>query len=383
MPEPLPDWPAGTTCGAMRAFKYHLIAMNIEAPGGPLGTQLLWSDAADPGDVPSSWTPTPENEAGSTTLAATPGAIVDGHPLRDNFVICKQHSTYLMQYVAGEFVFLFRKALVTSGALARNCMAEVLGNLLVMTDGDIVLFDGRDATSIVQNRLKRWIFNIIDGDNFGRSFVVAHPAQSEVWVCFPETGNTHPNLAAVWDRNRDAWGVRELYPQTTYIASGILPDAGVDQAWDADGQAWDLDDSLWKSSAFNPTHDGLVSGDEPGTALIEVDAGLTHWDGTDVTGAIAKESMLLDDTGARKLITAVWPRIDVPVPTVFEVRVGVQNHYTAPISWSPIILFDPDVDERVDVLLTGRYLSVSFLSRSTARWRLDGFSVEVTGAGAF
>ena len=79
----------------------------------------------------------------------------------------------------------------------------------------------------------------------------------------------------------------------------------------------------------------------------------------------------------------MWPRIDVPVPTVFEVRVGVQNHYTAPISWSPIILFDPDVDERVDVLLTGRYLSVSFLSRSTARWRLDGFSVEVTGAGAF
>jgi len=379
----LPDWPANTTCHAMRAFKYHLIAMNITTGAGQLGTQLLWSSAADPGNVPSSWTPAPDNEAGSNILAATPGDIVDGHALRDTFIVCKQHSTYSMQYVGGAFVYLFRKTLVTSGVLSRNCMAEVLGNLLILTDGDVVLFDGQDTRSLLQDRLKRWLFSIIDGTNFQNSFVVANPAQSEVWVCFPETGNEHPNIAAVWDSNTDSWGVRSLYPETTYIGRGIIPDTGLDPTWDGDGEVWDLDDTRWNQSTFNPTDDGLISADEPNTQLLALDSGLTHWDGSPVEGSIGKDSMSLSDIGARKLVTAVWPAVDAPQPLVLTVRVGVQDRFSDPVRWLPDQDFDPAIDEKVDILASGRYISVHFSSRSNTRWRLSGFGVQVAPAGEF
>lgn len=381
--EPLPGFPALTTAGAIRAFKFHLIAMNITTSTGQLGTQLLWSASADPGNVPATWIPAPENDAGDNILAATPGDIVDGHALRDTFVIFKQHSAYLMQYVGGQFVFLFRKALVTSGVLSRNCIAEVLGNLLVLTDGDVVLFDGQDTRSLLQDRLKRWMFSIIDGTTFETSFVVANPSESEVWVCFPETGNAHPNVAAVWDRNTDSWGVRSLFPETTYIGRGIIPDTNVDPTWDGDGQNWDLDDSRWNQSTFNPTDDGLISADEPGTALIEIDAGLVHSDGTSVEGLIGKDSMLLDELSQRKLVTAVIPRIVAAQPVVLTVRVGVQETYADSIAWTPEQEFDPAANRRIDVLVTGRYLSVRFSSRSDAIWRLEGFSIQVAPAGVF
>ena len=379
----LPGWPASTSCAALRAFKYHLIAMNITAPGGAFDTQLLWSNSADPGLVPTEWAATPENDAGETIIAATPGALVDGLALRDQFVICKQHSTYLMQYIGGNFVFLFRKALVTSGALATNCMTEVLGRLLILTDGDVVLFDGQETHSLLENRFKRALFRGLDGDTYRTSFVVSHPTQSEVWVCVPETGSPHPNIAAVWDRNTDSWGIRSLFPETTYIGRGIIPDTGVDPTWDGDAQAWDLDDTRWNQSTFNPTDDGLLQGDEPGLQLIQVDEGLTHHDGSDIEGRIGKDSMPFDDLHSRKICTALWPYVIADQAVELTVRVGFQDRYSDPIRWLPEQTFNPATDERVPLIGTGRYISVHFSSRSATRWRLSGFALQVGPAGKF
>jgi hypothetical protein len=381
--QPLPGWPTLTSCAAMRAFKYHLIAMNMTEDSENFGTKLRWSSAADPGAVPATWEPLPENEAGSNILAATPGDIVDGHPLRDTFMVFKQHSAYLMQYVGGNFVFLFRKALVTTGMLASNCAAEVVGNLLVLADGDVILFDGQQTHSLLQDRLKRWLFNRIDGDNYQRSFVAANPVQGEVWVCFPETGSTHPNMALVWDSNTDSWGVRPLVPETAHIGRGIVPDVGVDPTWDGDGQAWNLDDTRWNQSTFNPTSDGLIAAIESADALDELDDSLTHADGSSIEGVIGKDSMPLDELGQRKLVTGVIPAVEASQPVILQVRVGVQEQYADDVAWGPEQDFDPSTQRQVDVLMTGRYISVRFSSRSDTRWRLAGFSVQVGDAGVF
>ncbi len=377
----LPGWIAGSTALSLRAFKTYLIAMNITQAGFNGGTTVRWSDSADPGSIPTEWAPTPDNEAGDAQLSATPGNIVDGAPLRDTFVIYKQHATYLMQFVGGQFVFLFRKQLVTSGMLSRNCVAEFLGRHVVLTDGDVILFDGQNAHSLLQDRMKRWLFSQISGATFESCYVQAYATQSEVWICFPETGETVPNIALVWDTNTDSWGVRDLYPATTYVGRGIVPDTAAIIDWDGDSQAWDLDSTAWNQSAFNPTHDGLIAADEAGLQLIHLDEGDLRFDGTPVEGFIGKESMIIDKAGNEKLITAVWPKIEAGSPVVLQVRVGVQQTYGQPIQWGTVQEYDPQVDTKVDVLAVGRLISVQFGSTSSARWRLKGFAVEVAEAG--
>ncbi len=75
---PLPGWPAGTVCKAIRAFRFYLFAFDITGPGGALSNQLLWSDSAEPGTVPQSWAPAIDNDAGFVELSATQGPIIDG-----------------------------------------------------------------------------------------------------------------------------------------------------------------------------------------------------------------------------------------------------------------------------------------------------------------
>jgi len=273
--------------------------------------------------------------------------------------------------------------LVTSGVLSRNCIAEVRGNLLALTDGDVVIFDGQEVRSLLQDRMKRWLFAQIDTTNFRNAYVLANPAQSEVWVCFPETGATYPNLALVWDTNTDSWGVRPLTPEAAHIGRGIIPDTNVDPTWDGDAQSWDLDGSRWNQSTFNPTNDGLVGADLDGAELLELDAGLLHADGTDVEGAIGKDSMSLSDAGTRKLITALWPAVEAAQPLALTVRVGVQDRFSDPIAWLPAQTFNPATDEKVDVLASGRYISVHFSSRSATRWRLSGFALQLAPAGEY
>lgn len=379
----LPGWIAGSTAHSLRAFKTYLIAMNITEAGLNGGTVLRWSDSADPGAIPTEWTPAPDNEAGDNQLSATAGDIVDGLALRDTFVVYKQHSIYLMQFVGGQFIFLFRKQLVTTGMLSRNCVAEFLGRHVVLTDGDVILFDGQNAHSILQDRMKRWLFNQISGDNFESCFVQAYGSQSEIWICFPETGEVDPNLALVWDTNTDSWGIRDLFPATTYIGRGIIPDVGANISWDGDSEAWDLDSTLWNQSAFNPTHDGLLSADGPGSKLIHVDAGDQHWDGSPVGGFAEKASMLVDKLGDQKLIIAIWPKIEATAPMEMNVRVGVQQFEGEGISWGAEKIYNPETDFKVDVLAVGRLISVQFASISPTRWRLKGFAIEVAEAGLF
>ena len=46
----------------MRPFKYHLIGLGVTDDAGTFFDQVHWSDAADPGQIPSTWVPGPDNE---------------------------------------------------------------------------------------------------------------------------------------------------------------------------------------------------------------------------------------------------------------------------------------------------------------------------------
>ncbi len=375
----LTGWPASTTCKAMRAFKFHLFAMDISKAAGEFPMQVLWSSAAAPGTIPSSWTPAATNEAGDAELSQTPGRVIDGLALRSSFMFYKQHSAYIADYVGGNNIFNFRRAFITSGVLTRNCIAEYRGRHFVVTDGDIILTDGSVTESLADNRMRKFLFNQLDQTNFEATFVVPFPKQNEIWVCFPSAGATFCDLALVWDGVANAWGVREI-PDISHAAVGIVSDLTVSEFWDDDSEAWDLDLTTWNQQNFSNADDRLVLA-EPDDAtptdsqFLQVDSS-QQFDGVNIAACIGKYSMSFDEPNRVKFLRRVIPHIEAVDGTEVKIRAGSQMVNSDAISWSNEVTFTVGTDAHVDTFAQGKYLSFEFRSDGLEVWTMTGFDVE-------
>src|SRR5262245_21702971 len=182
----LPGWPAGSTCKSIATFKYHIFALDIDESAGHFQDKVMWSDAAEPGTVPATWTPGPDNEAGSAELSDTRGPTQCAHALRGSLLIYKRAAMYAADYIEGQ-TYVFRTLFTNSGALTRHSVCDVNGQHFVVTDGDIILTDGTNRTSVGQARMREYLFSQLDSTNYENLFVGFHRAKNEAYVCFPES----------------------------------------------------------------------------------------------------------------------------------------------------------------------------------------------------
>lgn len=379
--EPLPGWPAGTKCKALRAFKYNLVALNVTDANGVFGDLVLWSDAAEPNSVPNSWTPTTSNQAGFATLAATQGDIVDGMAQRDQFIIYKQTSIYSMQYTGGNLIFTFRKILDTTGLMARNCAAEVAGANILLTDSDVVIFDGNRAQSILDGRNKKWLFNQIDPVHFRNSFVVASPSNAEAWICFPSNGRELPNKALIWSSDSDSWGIR-LIPDLAHIGLGIVSDGSASPTYDTALESYDDATGIYDQSTYQVVSDSLLMAAPTAPAFYGVDTSNTN-DGALVSASITKLALSAGSPQQRKLLKAVYPRIEAADGTIISIRGGAHDRPNGAVLWADPVEFIVGSDLKIDCFASGRYFAVTISSQSNQPWRCTGFDLEYTNTGVF
>ncbi len=397
---PLTGWPANTVARSIRTFSNFLFALNLTESGQEFPTKLRWSNAAEPGTIPTEWDATATNNAGDASLADTAGGIVDAAALRGQFVIYKQHATYLANFVGGSFVFTFRKFLTTSGIMARNCVTEAMGQHVVMTDGDVILHDGQNIRSLVDEKLRRFIFLQIDPVNFVNSFVFNYRAAKEVWICFPTQGFIEPNVAVVWDYAHDQLSIRELSETWSHAQSGLVLATTAALDWDGQTQTWDESAGSWNRAQFTGAFERVLAsvassvdvGDgvvDANSRLLFVDDTSTLRDDTAIKGLIRRESLDLGTPEAMKYIRRIWPRIDGSTGTTIRIRVGVQDEPTEGISWSPLQDFRINEDDFLNFDASGRYISVSFEDDSSpgadpnVPWGIHGFDIEYTFQGDF
>ena len=398
--QPLPGWPALTSCRSMRTFNNFLFALNMTESGNEFPTKLRWSSAAEPGTVPQEWTASATNNAGDASLADTSGGIVEAAALRGQFMIYKQHATYAANFVGGSFVFSFRKFLTTSGIMARNCVTEALGNHVVMTDGDVIIHDGQNVRSLVDRKLRRFIFLQIDPVNFVNSFVFNYRAAKEVWICFPTQGFVEPNVAVVWDYAHDLLSTRDLSETWSHAQSGLVLATTAALDWDGQTDTWDASSGSWNRAQFTGAFERVLAsvavstdvGDsvaDTNSRLLFVDDTSTLRDDSAVVGIIRRESLDLGTPEALKYVRRVWPRIEGSTGTVIKVRVGVQDEPSEGISWSPFQDFNVNENDFLNFDASGRYISLSFEDDSAPgaavnpSWRIHGFDLEYTFQGDF
>jgi hypothetical protein len=375
--QPLPDWPANTICKSLRAFKYHLVAMNITVNGVPVPERVMWSSAADPGTVPASWTPDPSNDAGDALLATELGGIVDGGPLRDKFCIYRQHSTAVMSYVAGQYVFAFSELFVSTGIQSLNCWVEMRGKHYVFADDDVIVHDGNQFQSIVDKRVRHFLLRGINPDNQKLTQLAGRTESDEIWIIAPTVDNTYQSVAVIYSFVDDTFGVREL-PNTAYIANGIIPNETPDATWDGATTTWAEDPRYWNQANYEISNDELLMAD-PSGRLLHVDSVLNN-DGDPVESYIERLYWQIEGVEGiweNKYIRSIYPRLTGSTGDTVEVRVGASSDVNEPITWGASATYTiGSGPQKVDVAVHGRYYHFRISSTGGDIWELHRIGIE-------
>lgn len=382
---PLPGWPAGALCRCLRSFKYHLFALGVTDAGELQEQTLWWSMAAEPGSIPQEWVPSAENDAGDMTLGDEPGFLLDAQPLRDTLIVYKSIGIYVLSYVAGQYVYTQRKLFSTVGALGSNCVQEYKGEHWVITADDVIRHDGQTYRSALQELGKATINRSIDVVNARTCCLTVMHKLSQVWVCIPTAGSEWLNRAYVIQVNRNQIGEREL-PNVAFVARGqVVVGAGLSDEWDDDTQAWDLDGSFWDEAVFSPTDDSLMmcqpaSADGPHLQLVDA---VGSADGVPLYALAERQGLPMVDTTLRGLCTRIVPRIDGGAGEVLQIRMGGQEAFGQPITWSDPQDFIIGTSTHVDTLTEGRFFALRVEGATLNKWRMHSYRLQIAPRGEF
>jgi hypothetical protein len=377
----LPGWPAGATCKALRATKYHLIALNISEGVTNYGSQVWWSAAAAAGTLPAEWTPTASNDAGDLVFGDTPGVIVDGLALRDQFVVYKEFSTHVMQYVAGTYVWTGRKLYLTTGVQALNCVVEANGMHWLFTGTDVVRHDGQTYASVVDEKVKETLVKSIDPGKTKMCCVESRILNQQVWVCIPEQGNAWLNKAYVIDFLTGDIGIR-LLPQVASVCRGVVAQVPGGNSWNADNRSWDSDITFWDQQSFSPTQDSALMCDARLGKLYSVDTSDLA-DGQPVAAYVERLGAQLGDGTAHYVVTGIVPRIKGQAGDVLTITLGGQPWFDKPVTWGDPQQYVIGTDSKVDSIVEGKLLSVRIEGTTAAVWQLYRYDVRFAPMGEF
>ena len=377
----LPGQRPNTRYRVMRPFKYHLIGLGYTDPAGDFRDGLQWSNAADPGQIPDTWVPAADNEAGDNILADEDGDIIDGMSLRDSFYIYKADSVYEMSYVGGSAVMRFRKVFGTVGLLTANCIVRVKGTHVVLGNGDIYRHDGQNMNSIIDGKLRRTYFKTIDDTNYRSSFVVYNESLEEVWFCTPLSGETRPRLALVWSVTTNEWGYRTL-PPADFAAVGIaFEPLAPDETWEDITTPWNNQTQAWLEAVLQATQDTVLLADSAVTKIYIGNTGTTA-DGVGYDARVSKYGVDLGNPQRDKMITRIFPRINAPTETVFKLTLYNQRDAMAALEKVYERNFQIGTS---GVPVTGvvRYCGLQIESEESVDWDISGVDFEYQERGMF
>ena len=160
-------------------------------------------------------------DAGEYELADTPGDIVDGLPLGDSFLIYKDDSIYIMNYVGTPYIFSFKLLSPTIGLLARDAIAEYEGGHFFMGNSDFYLCNGQSITALLPNKVRRAVFDDLNADNYLKCFVSADYIRNEMLACYPSGASDVVDKALIWNWKENTFSFRDL-PGVSHMNSGVI-----------------------------------------------------------------------------------------------------------------------------------------------------------------
>jgi hypothetical protein len=260
--------------------------------------------------------------------------------------------------------------------------------------GDILLHNGQTAETLVNRRVREWFYSNLETSRTNEVYVVPNYSRKEMWVCFPETGNTvgYANLALVWNWAENTWGVRDLQ-NFPHIGFGIALTAGTSESFDDSvGVAFDDDIGPFGERAYQPQDYQLVAGSAENNELLRVDFS-RQFSGENYHSYVERTGLALVgydhkgqptvDVNAVKFIRAVYPKVKADPGTILNIYVGSQQTANGPVSWTGPYLFNCDTDSKIDCRVSGKYMAIKFEDNGFHGWGLEGYTLDMDIIGRF
>jgi hypothetical protein len=244
-------------CRSIAAFKTFLVGLNWNIGGVSYPNLVKWSTEAAALSPPVSWDEGDATlDSGEYQLTDTPGKIIDGLPYGDSFLIYKEDSIYVMNYVGTPYIFSFKLLSPTIGLLAKNAVAEFDQGHFFIGNSDCYVTNGQQVTALLPNKMRREMFSDLNGDNYEKVFVAADYARNEMLACYPSGISTIPNKALIWNWKDGTFSLRSI-PDLYHINSGIAA-ITTGTTWNDHTQDWDVGSGIWGAGNYDSVLKNLI-----------------------------------------------------------------------------------------------------------------------------
>lgn len=429
----LPTWPATDKCKIISTLGNFLVAFDLTEGGTRYPTKIRWSNAAAPGDLPPDWSVSdPTSLAGEIVIGTGQGQILAVEPMRDSLIVYRENGVGILSYVGGNAVLRYREITNKWGAFGKHCVAQTKTGLhIIVTQDDIVVFDGQTEKSVARHKVKTLLFRQLlqftDSTDLIKLF--AFPKSSEIWLGLPDVDTLVIDEVYVYNYDDGTWaGPREvpaikdyrylpqldlsstLNLQLSWNEAANTPELSVWPNWD--GIPWGATQLTSTEGAFH-----LFSTNASGD-LIKLDYGYAHQGVNPYLTDLQRQDINLTDDENTNVVLAVYPRgtLDTLSETItettwadvaldlgitwddvdwtsslwsdfpsgvnpLEIYVGYQDSSgDVPIwGWRMPKIFIP-TDYKITCKVRGRRHAIRFRSEAIA-WRISGYDIEYTRSG--
>ena len=214
-------------------FREYIVQLQPTMSGTKYPYRVLWSNATEPGSIPSSFTSSTTNDAGFQDLAYA-GPLITCLPLGDANYIYSRTAIVAMRYIGGEFVFSFQKT-ADVGAISQHAVCDVpgVGHVFVTPSLDVRVHQGGATRSIADGFVRNALQSDYNNTSSEYDFIVRYNPQKNEVLITPSNAYLTRSIYA-WDVESGRWATFDLGfgyayscmatcvvpTDSTYLASG-------------------------------------------------------------------------------------------------------------------------------------------------------------------
>lgn len=394
----LPNWPSTYRASVIRPYLNYLIALGITINGNYYPHIIKWSHSADEG-VPTSWDHTdPTVDAGENIIADSPDELVDCLTLGQYNIIYKEYTTWVMGHTGGQYIFAFRPLFQSFGMMAQGCAAPFKHMHFVLSRDDVIVHDGSQPQSIVDKRMRSWLFANVEETSRHLCFVQPLPSSQEIWLCFPQTGASLITNALVWNWDTNSWSVRDL-PNIRSVAVSYPIGQKTSDSWNYETSLnWNSETDLtWEANFIQLQTDskvryGSIEGtvDSPLCDILELSKTNYKFDATDYRSFLERTGIIFQAKNARgepqgdaryALLQSIWPKIDAEIGDIVSIYVAATENLNETLSWQDPVSFTIGTDEKIDLFISGRYFAIRIEATNSFVWSISSYELEYSILG--
>lgn len=388
------------TTSVLRAWKSHLFAFNTTENSIQYPQRMRWSHPIDPYTEPgvNGWRhDDPTSNAGKWDFMESPGPLIDGMSLGDQYFIYKSDRVYRAEFIGGRFIWKFREVFNSFGLAAQRCVKPTADGSkhVVFTRSDLIVHDGVQYQSLLNDRYRRWLLGRISNNDFYRTFIVPHYEEDEFWLCYTTVDNegNEPNEAIIVNII-DGTITDMPLPGVSHGGWDFITGAINDDTFDAQDIAFDsmigsflqslntVDRQrlIWTIATPGVDASGFYIQDAKVLRNETSFSSYVERTGIALIGQDRQGNPKVDPTVVKHL-TEVWVKGRVAGGDFMNVYVGAQQHVNGTFEWQGPFPFYNGQEDSIQPNIEGRLLAIRFEAPAGTRMVLESYDMDINPVG--